>query len=114
MELEISGRPVRTDEQGFLLDPDDWSEAFVEKTAETDGIRLYDDTWGLILYFRDYYQATGSVPTMHMLVRSLGHQHGARFHNEKAYGKFLYQLFPSDPVRTLCKLAGLPKPPPDD
>lgn len=113
MELEVSGRTVHTDEQGYLLRLDDWSEAFVEKTAEADGIRLYDDHWGLILYFRDYYQTTGSVPTMHTLVRSLGRQHGARFHNEKAHGKFLYRLFPSDPVRALCKLAGLPKPPPD-
>jgi sulfur relay (sulfurtransferase) DsrC/TusE family protein len=51
---------------------------------------------------------------MHVLVRSLGRQHGAHFHDEKTYTKFLYRLFPSDPVRTLCKLAGLPKPPPDD
>ncbi len=63
MELEVSGRTVRTDEQGYLLRLDDWSEAFAEKTAEADGIRLYDDHWGLILYFRDYYQTTGSVPT---------------------------------------------------
>lgn len=114
MEFETGGRTVRTDEQGFLLDPGDWTEAFAEKTAQADGIRLYDDHWGLILYFRDYYQATGSVPTMHVLVRTLGRQHGARFHDEKAYGKFLYRLFLSDPVRMLCKLAGLPKPPPDD
>jgi tRNA 2-thiouridine synthesizing protein E len=114
LEIEIAGRVVHTDEQGFLLDMDEWSEEFVEKTAETDGIRLYDDHWGLILYFRDYWQSTGSVPTMHVLVRSLGRQHGAHFHDEKTYTKFLYRLFPSDPVRTLCKLAGLPRPPPDD
>ncbi len=113
MELQVSGRTVRTDEQGYLLNLDDWSEAFVEQTADADGIKLYDDHWGLILYFRDYYQTTSSVPTMHTLVRTLGRQHGAHFQDEKVYGKFLYRLFPSDPVRELCKLAGLPKPPPD-
>lgn len=113
MDLEVGGRILRTDEQGYLLNLDDWSEEFAEKMAEHDGVKLFDDHWGLIFYFRDYYQSTGSVPTMHVIVRTLGRQHGAHFHNEKEYGKYLYQLFPSDPVRTLCKLAGLPKPPPD-
>jgi tRNA 2-thiouridine synthesizing protein E len=113
MDLEISGRIVQTDEQGYLLNLNDWSEEFAEKMAERDGVRLFDDHWGLILYFRDHFQATGSVPTMHTLVRTLGQQHGTHFQDEKTYGKFLYRLFPSDPVRELCKLAGLPKPPPD-
>lgn len=113
MDLELSNSIVRIDEQGYLLDLEDWSEEFAEKAAARDGVRLFDDHWGLILYFRDYYQATGTVPTMHILVRTLGQQHGAHFQNEKAYEKFLYRLFPSDPVRELCKLAGLPKPPPD-
>lgn len=113
MDIDISGHLVQTDEQGYLLNFEDWSEPFAETMAERDGVRLFDDHWGLILYFRDYYLATGSVPTMHRLLRTLGHQQGARFHDEKAYGKFLYRLFPSDPVRELCKLAGLPKPPPD-
>lgn len=43
MELEVGGRIIQTDEQGNLLDLNDWSEAFVEKTAERDGVRLYDD-----------------------------------------------------------------------
>ena len=113
MDLEISGHIVQTDEQGYLLNLNDWSEEFAEKMAERDGVRLFDDHWGLILYFRDYFQATSMVPTMHGLVRTLGQQHGAHFQDEKTYGKFLYRLFPSDPVRELCKLAGLPKPPPD-
>jgi tRNA 2-thiouridine synthesizing protein E len=113
VHIDISGHRVRTDEQGYLLDPDDWSEEFAEQCAVRDGIRLYDDHWGLILYFRDFYQANGTVPTMHVLVRTLGRQHGERFHDEKAYERHLYRLFPSDPVRALCKLAGLPKPPPD-
>jgi tRNA 2-thiouridine synthesizing protein E len=113
MDIEVSGHVVQTDEQGYLLVLEDWSEEFAEKTAARDNVHLFDDHWGLILYFRDYYQASGSVPTMHTLVRTLGQQHGAHFQDEKTYGKFLYKLFPSDPVRALCKLAGLPKPPPD-
>jgi hypothetical protein len=50
---------------------------------------------------------------MHILLRTLGRQHGVHFQDEKAYAKFLYRLFPNDPVHTLGKLAGLPKPLPD-
>jgi tRNA 2-thiouridine synthesizing protein E len=113
VNIEVSGRSVRTDEQGYLLDPEDWSEAFAEQTAAHDGITLYDDHWGLILYFRAYFEANGTVPTMNVLVRTLGRQHGAHFREKKLFEKHLYRLFPSDPVRALCRLAGLPKPPPD-
>jgi tRNA 2-thiouridine synthesizing protein E len=113
MDLEINDRVIHTDEQGYLLDLADWSEAFVEHCAARDGLRLYDDHWGLILYFREYFETMGAVPTMHILLRTLGRQHGVHFQDEKTYAKFLYRLFPNDPVRALCKLAGLPKPPPD-
>jgi len=113
MNLEVNGRVIPTDEQGYLHDFDDWSEEVAEALASRDGIKLYDDHWGLILYFRDYYRTTSCRPTMHTLVRDLGKQHGAHFREEKTYEKYLYRLFPSDPVRELCKLAGLPRPEPD-
>jgi len=49
---------------------------------------------------------------MHSLILDLGAK-SRRFHNRKAYEKHLYSLFPRDPVREVCKLAGLPLPPPD-
>ena len=113
MNIEVKGKIIETDEQGYLVNLDDWSEEFVERIAEQDGIELYDDHWGLILYFRDYYEETLTHPTMRKIVLTLGKQHGKRFHDEKAYEKFIYSLFPYDPIHELCKLAGLPKPPPD-
>jgi tRNA 2-thiouridine synthesizing protein E len=50
---------------------------------------------------------------MRQLVLTLGRQHGPHFHDRKVYERFLYRLFPRDPIRELCKLAGLPKPEPD-
>ena len=68
MDLEVNSRIVQTDEQGYLLDLVDWSEAFAEKTA---GVTLYPcstTTGGSFFIFRDYFQATSMAPTMHMLV----------------------------------------------
>lgn len=113
MDVQVSGKVVQTDEQGYLYNLEDWSEDFAEKIAELDGIKLFDDHWGLILYFRDYYHETSSVPTMRMIVRTLGKRKSEPIRKGKSYERFLYKLFPSDPVRELCKLAGLPKPQPD-
>jgi tRNA 2-thiouridine synthesizing protein E len=113
MDIQINGKTVKTDEQGFLFNSEEWSEEFAEKIAERDGIQLFDEHWGLIGYFRDYFQEKHSLPTMRSLVMTLGKQHGERFHGRKAYEKHLYSLFPRDPLRELCKLAGLPMPQPD-
>jgi TusE/DsrC/DsvC family sulfur relay protein len=113
MQFEVDGRAIQTDEQGFLLDLEDWSEAFARALAQHEGIELYVDHWELIWYFRDYYAETQSAPTMHRMVMELGRREGRHFRDRKAYEKHLYRLFPSDPVREICKLAGLPMPQPD-
>jgi tRNA 2-thiouridine synthesizing protein E len=113
MNMVVHDRVFETDEQGFLLHVDDWSEEYAEKVAEQDGVRLYDESWGLIGYFHDYYQQYSTHPSMRQLVLTLGRQHGMHFHDRKEYEKFLYRLFPRDPVREICKLAGLPMPEPD-
>lgn len=113
MDVMVNGRRIETDEQGFLLHTDDWSEEYAENMAARDGIHLYDESWGLIGYFHEYFQQYSTHPSMRQLVLDLGRQHGCHFHDRKEYEKFLYQLFPRDPVRELCKLAGLPKPEPD-
>ena len=110
MAIEVEGKIIETDEEGFLVNLDDWSEAVSETMAKQEGIELKDEHMGLIDYFRDYYAENKTHPTMHVLVQTLGGNIGKRFHEHKAYSQFLYQLFPTDPVSKVCKLAGLPKP----
>lgn len=110
MQLDVDGRTIETDEQGFLRDPADWSEEFARALAAHEGFALYVDHWELIWYFRDYYEETLTVPTMRKMVLDLGKRGGARFRDRKTYEKHIYSLFPTDPVRSICKLAGLPMP----
>jgi len=114
MQFEINDKTIEANEQGFLVNLDDWSEELAEKLAEMDGITLYIDHWELIWYFRDYFQETQHNPSMHEIVLNLGKQKGKqRFHERKGYEKHIYSLFPTDPIHEICKLAGLPMPPPD-
>lgn len=113
MNLQINGKTIETNEQGFLNNLDDWSEEFVAKLAEQENIKLYVDHWELILYFREYYEENLVNPTMHQLVLNLGKKKDKHFHDLKEYEKHIYMLFPTDPIHQLCKLAGLPVPQPD-
>jgi TusE/DsrC/DsvC family sulfur relay protein len=110
MELCFKDRCVHTDEQGYLDNPDDWTEDFAAELAKHDGVTLFDDHWGLILYFREYYHQTHTVPTMRKVMKMASSRMGGHYRNARAYANFLYKLFPRDPVRELCKLAGLPRP----
>lgn len=113
MIFEINGKTIETNEQGYLLNGDEWSEEFSSEVAKLDGYELFVDHWELIMYFREYYNENLSNPTMHTIVRTLGKVKGEHFHDQKVYEKHIYSLFPKDPVREICKLAGLPMPQPD-
>jgi len=114
MSIQVGDKVIETDEEGYLVNPQDWSEEVAEKMAsrqsQEDDVKLTETHWGLIHYFRDYYDKNKVHPTMHKLVMTLGKHHGQHFHDHKAYQKFLYELYPRGPVPELCKLAGLPKP----
>lgn len=113
MMLNVAGKSVETNEQGYLCNLGDWSEDFTETVAKNDGVDLYNDHWELILYVRDYYEENQVGPTMHKVVRELGKKN-THFRNQKEYEKHIYSLFPRDPMHEICKLAGLPMPQPDD
>ncbi len=98
------------DEEGYLLDPGSWDECFAESVAERLGIELDEVHWGLINYFRTFYEDHQRHPSMHEWVMTLGRHHGMDFESAKKYRDFLYRLYPNGPIPTLCKLAGLPKP----
>jgi tRNA 2-thiouridine synthesizing protein E len=113
MIFEINGKTIETDAQGFLRNMDDWNEEFAAELAKRDGIELFVDHWELIMYFREYYSENLTNPSMHTIVRTLGKMKGDHFHNQKEYERHIYKLFPVDPIHEICKLAGLPMPPPD-
>lgn len=112
MVLQLSERSIETNPQGYLCNLADWNEEYTEKMAEQDGIQLFDDHWELILYFREYFEEHQVCPTMHKVVRELGKKN-AHFLDQKKYEQHIYSLFPKDPTHEVCKLAGLPMPPPD-
>lgn len=114
MSIQVGNKIIDTDEEGYLINPDDWSQevaaVMAAQQSRQDHVELSETQLGLIHYFREYYAENKRHPTMHKLVMTLGKHHGQHYHDHKEYEKFLYQMFPKGPVVELCKLAGLPKP----
>jgi tRNA 2-thiouridine synthesizing protein E len=55
---------------------------------------------------RDYYGRYKHLPNARMFVKAVAMQFGA----EKGNSAYLHRLFLDTPLRTVCLLAGLPKP----
>ena len=98
--VQLDGIEVDLDEDGFIQDPDVWSEALAAAIAKTEDVDdLTEDHWKVINYLRDYYQEFGIAP----MIRKLCKQTGFKLN-------YIYELFPSGPAKGACKIAGLPKP----
>lgn len=96
----LAGKTVEVDQEGFLLNPDDWSEAMAPELAKEVGIdQLTDMHWKAIHFMREDFKAKGQIPTIRRMKNAGG-----------IPTKDLYALFPDGPAKKAAKIAGLGKP----
>ena len=98
---QLAGKSVEVNDEGFLTDPNEWTEEMATELAEQHGVAtpLTDRHWIVINYMRKEYFEKGTGPT----VRKLGKSSGVSI-------KELYQLFPKGPAKLAARVAGIPKP----
>lgn len=98
--VTYSGKSVQVNDEGFLVDPGEWTEEMAADIARSAGIdRLNDEQMQVVKVMRSEYEAHGDGPN----VRALGRVSGMPV-------KRLYELFPKGPAKTAAKIAGIPKP----
>ena len=98
--MEINGKPIEVDEDGFIVDPELWNAEIVETFAKLEGVdKLTENHWKVINYLRNYWKQFGIAPMIRKLCKETG------FTLQQ-----IYEMFPSGPAKGACKLAGLPKP----
>jgi tRNA 2-thiouridine synthesizing protein E len=96
----IAGTPVEVNEEGFFINPDQWTEAMAAELAKEEGIdALTDRHWTVLRFMRKEFAESGTGPT----VRILGKTSGVSV-------KELYLLFPKGPAKVAARVAGIPKP----
>ncbi|MDH7511701.1 MAG: TusE/DsrC/DsvC family sulfur relay protein [Clostridiales bacterium] len=99
--IEINGKTYETNEEGFLIHPEDWSEDVAAALArEEEGIDcLTEEHLSVIRFIRQYYLENNLAPMVRSVCKATGFPL-----------RHIYELFPSGPAKGACKVAGLPKP----
>jgi TusE/DsrC/DsvC family sulfur relay protein len=104
--IEVAGRSIELDEEGYLTNLADWSEDVAQILADQDELKLTDNHWEVVNFLREYYDEYQIAPAVRVLTKAIGKKLGA----EKGTSKYLYELFPYGPAKQACRYAGLPKP----
>ena len=104
--LTIDDRQINLDKHGYLQNLEDWNESVAEVLALREVINLSPEHWELINILRQFHQASGLLPSTRSLVKLIRKELG----EEKGNSSYLMSLFPQTPLKSLCKIAGLPRP----
>jgi dissimilatory sulfite reductase related protein len=106
MPIEVNGKTLETDEEGYLSNLNEWEPAVADIMAKLDNCQLTESHWEVINFLREYYEEYQIAPAVRVLTKAIGKKLGP----DKGNSKYLYELFPYGPGKQACKYAGLPKP----
>jgi len=104
--LSFEGKEIETDNDGYLKESSQWSEALAVVIAEKESITLSPEHWEVVRFVREFYLEFNTSPAIRMLVKAMANTFG----EEKGNSRYLYRLFPKGPAKQATKIAGLPKP----
>lgn len=106
MGFNIDGREIASTDNGFLENPEDWSQELAQLIAAEEGIELGERHWDLLHYLRDEYINNGAnQPNTRTLVKAMSR----KWDDRSVTAKTLYDLFPGDPSKQGGRIAGLPE-----
>ena len=97
--IEIAGKQVNVNEEGFLTQYDEWSEEIAKALAAQIDVDLTDEHWKAINFLRADYKSVGETATSRR-VQTVG---GIPVKEQ-------FALFPKKPAKKMAYIAGLPKP----
>lgn len=92
------------DAEGYLLDPNEWSESVAEEFARQENIALTEDHWDVIRFVRTYFDEHQVAPDARFVIKHLMQRLGPLSRNK------LFELFPYGYVKQTCRIAGMKRP----
>ena len=102
--VQVEGRAVPTDSEGYLQHLDDWSEAFARALAREEGLVLTPEHWEIIRFLREYYQEHGVQAQVRVMIKHFTQVWGP----QRGSNHYLHDLFPiGGPQKQGNRLAGL-------
>lgn len=97
-EATLAGNSIRFNEEGYMLDLNEWNKEIAMEIAKEEGIEMTDKHWEVIYYLQSEFR--NNVP---LTIRKVGKSGVVDI-------KELYALFPNGPLKISSKIAGIPKP----
>lgn len=94
------------DQEGFLIDLNDWSQPVADALADAEGLTLQAEHWEVLRVLREFYQEFQLSPATRPLIKYTALKLGP----EKGNSMHLNRLFKGTPAKLAAKLAGLPRP----
>lgn len=104
--LTVGARAIELDNDGFLVDLNDWSAEVASALAAAEDIELSAEHWEILELLRNFYAEFQLSPATRPLIKYTALKLGA----EKGNSLHLNRLFKGTPAKLAAKLAGLPKP----
>jgi tRNA 2-thiouridine synthesizing protein E len=104
--IEFEGKSYEVDEEGYLVNLNEWVPGLADIMAKDEDTTLTDAHWEVLNFLREYYEEYQIAPAVRVLTKAIGKKLG----KDKGNSKYLYELFPYGPGKQACKYAGLPKP----
>lgn len=98
---------VVRDNEGYLVNPEDWNETIARQIAVEEKLALSDEYWSVLGFMRNYWSEHRIAPDVRHAVSWFAEMHGL---DKKRAKEHLFKLFPYGYVKQACKLAGMQRP----
>ncbi|MRR51838.1 MAG: TusE/DsrC/DsvC family sulfur relay protein [Rhodocyclaceae bacterium] len=104
--IEINGKTIETDPEGYLANLEDWTEDVAKVLSAQDELELTENHWKVLNWIRAYYEENSTAPNLRVMTKTIGGDLGDEYSDKK----FLFDLFPYGPAKQAARYAGMPKP----
>ncbi|MCU7879929.1 MAG: TusE/DsrC/DsvC family sulfur relay protein [Candidatus Thiodiazotropha sp. (ex Lucinoma aequizonata)] len=103
--LDVNGNKVATDQEGYIQNMDEWSEAFAVALAKKEGLVLTKDHWEVIYYIKAYYEEHCVQAQVRDMIKYFKNVWGP---DERGNNRYLHDIFPKGgPQKQGNRLAGI-------
>ena len=92
------------DDEGYLIEPGEWSDEVALALAKQENIELSEDHWDALRFIRQYYAENQIAPDVRHVMKHLSARLGPGSRN------IIFELFPYGYVKQTCKIAGMRRP----
>ena len=103
----ITNTQYARDVEGYVVNPEDWSENLALELADEENLELTEEYWTILRFMRDYWREHKIAPDVRHIVKQLAETHG---YDKKEAKQHLFDLFPYGYVKQACKVAGMQRP----